>query len=205
MKWLIEMAPVAIFVVAYFFYPDLPAAWTAAIGEMLFAAEPPSLDSQRIYFGTLVLMLAMVVQCAALAAIGELGRMHKAALALVWLFGGLTLLLQAPAFIKWKPTIFYWGMAIAFAVSARLAGQNLVEKIFASTGIPLTPAAWVRLNDIWVGFFATCGAANLYVAYAFSEAFWVQFKLFGLAIGAPAVFLVIQVWYMSAQAQPKDR
>ena len=38
------------------------------------------------------------------------------------------------------------------------------------------------------------GAVNLYVAYEFSQEFWVKFKLFGM-LGLTVVFVVIQsVW-----------
>lgn len=201
MKWFVEMAPVAIFVVAYFFYPDLPATWTEQIGEILFPVDPPSLDAQRIYFGTLVLMIAMVLQCAVLRAMNELRGMHKAALVLVWIFGGLTLLLQDPVFIKWKPTILYWGAALVFSGSLWIGGRNLVEKMLSPLGISLEPSQWQHLNLIWISFFALCGALNLYVAFACPEEFWVQFKFFGLAIAAPLLFLVVQGLYLGPKIQ----
>ena len=41
-------------------------------------------------------------------------------------------------------------------------------------------ADWSKLSLAWVAFFVLSGALNLYVAYHYPEATWVNFKLFGL-------------------------
>jgi intracellular septation protein len=64
----------------------------------------------------------------------------------------------------------------------------------------LTGAQWVRLNQIWVVFFIFVGAVNLYVAYSFSEEFWVKFKLFGM-LGITLVFVIIQSIWLTITAQ----
>ena len=52
------------------------------------------------------------------------------------------------------------------------------------------------LNIAWVLFFAAAGVLNLYVAYNFSEAFWVKFKVFGFT-GITFAFIIIQmIWLM---------
>ena len=200
MRWLIEMAPVAVFAAAYFFYPDLPALWLEAIRGLLPLAPGAGILSERIYAATAALMAALVVQCLLLRALGQLNRTHIAALALVWLFGGMTLLLQNPVFIKWKPTILYWGMALAFAGSFWVGRRTLVERMLTRLGVGMAAEHWRSLNLIWVGFFAVCGLLNLYVAYSFSEEFWVQFKFFGLAVAAPLLFLAVQAVYLAPRA-----
>ena len=53
------------------------------------------------------------------------------------------------------------------------------------------------LNLIWVGFFVLVGILNLVVAYNFSEAFWINFKVFGLTV-LTLIFMSAQVyWIMS--------
>ena len=202
MKWLAEIAPVAAFVVAYFFYPGLPAEWAERLRPILPPGSGADALGGRIYFATAVLMASLVIQCAVLQRMRQLNRTHLATLALVWLFGGLTLLLQDPVFIKWKPTILYWGMALAFAGSFWIGQRTLVERIVSALGVELEPERWRRLNLVWIGFFAVCGVLNLYVAYAFSEEFWVQFKFFGLALAAPILFLVVQAVYLAPHAKP---
>ena len=193
MKWLLEMLPVVAFVLAYFFYPDLPAAWGAALGGWIGLELTPGSAGDRIYFATAVLMAAFPLQCLALWARKQLAKTHLAALALVWAAGGLTLLLRDPLFIQWKPTAFYWLLAAVFLASAKIGAKTLVERMMSGMlGGRLEPRLWRRLNAAWVGFFALCGALNLYVAYSFPEEFWVQFKLFGLAFGLPVLFILAQ-------------
>ena len=193
MKFLLESLPVVAFVLAYFFYPDLPAAWGAAPAEWVGLALTPGAAGDRIYFATAVLMAAFPLQCLALRARGQLTRTHLAGLALVWVAGGLTLLLRDPMFIKWKPTVFYWLLAAVFLASAKVGAKTLIERMMsAALGRQLETRLWRRLNAAWAGFFALCGALNLYVAYSFPEEFWVQFKLFGLALGLPLLFILAQ-------------
>jgi len=60
--------------------------------------------------------------------------------------------------------------------------------------VKLDDGSWRQLNLMWVAFFVFAGAANLYVAYNYDEATWVNFKLFGL-MGLTLVFALAQgVW-----------
>jgi len=112
---------------------------------------------------------------------------------LVLIFGGLTLLVHDAVFIKWKPTIVNWLFAAAFLVSSFWRGPTLVQRMMGEH-VTLEPSLWSRLNFMWVGFFAVCGALNLYVAFHYSESTWVNFKLFGL-FGLTLVFALLQgVW-----------
>ena len=54
-----------------------------------------------------------------------------------------------------------------------------------------------------LAFFLLVGAVNLYVAYSFSEAFWVKFKLFGM-LGMTIVFVVIQSIWLTMAAQKNE-
>jgi intracellular septation protein len=64
-------------------------------------------------------------------------------------------------------------------------------------------------NVLWVVSFAALGAVNLYVAYHFDEATWVNFKLFGTIAWVVATVLLqvgwIWLWLkLSARPQPAD-
>lgn len=197
MKLFIELLPITIFVVAYFFYPDLPAAWIDAFSDAIHLELTAGEAGDRIYFATSVLIAAMVLQCGVLWAMRELSGTHLAALVVVLVAGGLTLLLKDPLFIKWKPTVFYWALALAFLASGYIGSRTLVERMFSKAFSLDDARLWRQLNIAWVGFFLVCGALNLYVAYGFSEEFWVQFKLFGLALGLPVLFLLAQGIYLA--------
>ena len=69
-------------------------------------------------------------------------------------------------------------------------------------GIQLPNPIWRQLNLAWVVFFSAMGSINLYVAFNYSEATWVDFKLFGM-LGLTFVFIIAQGLYMS-RFMPKD-
>ena len=56
--------------------------------------------------------------------------------------------------------------------------------------IHLPRPVWTRLNLLWVTNFAVVGALNLVVAYYFSEATWVSYKLYS-AIGFTLLLTII--------------
>ena len=122
-------------------------------------------------------------------------KMHLITLVIVVVFGGLTLILKDPLFIKWKPTVVNWLFGTAFLGSQFIGKKTLVERMM-STQVELPSAVWRRLNITWVAFFITMGAVNLYVAYNYSEDTWVDFKLFGV-LGLTFVFIIIQAFYIS--------
>jgi intracellular septation protein len=123
-------------------------------------------------------------------------------LALVSFFGGATLLLHDETFIKWKPTILYWIFAATLLGSAHFFGRNLIYAMLEKQ-MQLPAWLWNRLNLAWAGFFTLMGAANLYVAFNFSTATWVNFKLFG-GMGLMVVFIVVQ-GLMLGKYMPEDK
>jgi intracellular septation protein len=67
----------------------------------------------------------------------------------------------------------------------------------------LSRAQWTRLNQIWISFFLVVGGINLFVAYNFSEAFWVKFKLFGM-LGLTVAFVILQSIWLAAATKRND-
>jgi intracellular septation protein len=123
-----------------------------------------------------------------------------ASLAIIVVFGGLTLFLRDKTFIQWKPTVLYWLFAAVLA-GAALTGRNLI-KAMMSKQMALPEPVWAKLNWSWVGFFAFMGVANLFVAYNFSESAWVNFKLFG-GLGLMLLFVLAQGVVLSRYAEEK--
>ena len=111
-------------------------------------------------------------------------------LVIVVLFGGATLLLHNDTFIKWKPTVLYWVFAAALVGGQVLFRKNLIQSLLGSQ-MQLPGAAWTRLNWSWSAYFAVMGIVNIWVAYRYSTATWVDFKLFG-SLGLTLVFAIIQ-------------
>jgi intracellular septation protein len=154
-----------------------------------------------IYVATGVAIAATFAQIGWLALRKKkIDSMLWASLAIIVVFGGLTLFLRDKTFIQWKPTVLYWLFA-AVLVGAALTGRNLI-KAMMSKQIALPEPVWAKLNWSWVGFFAFMGAANLFVAYNFSESAWVNFKLFG-GLGLMLLFVLAQGVVLSRYAEDK--
>lgn len=150
---------------------------------------------QGIYTATAVLMAATVVQTAIIYAMDKrLQMMQKVTLALVLVFGVLTLVLQDERFIKWKPTVLYVSMATVLATALWVWKKNFLQ-ILLSSQLQLPDAVWARLTVIWVGYFLFMGALNGYVAANFTTDEWINFKLWGYVF--PVLFIVGQGVYIA--------
>lgn len=147
-----------------------------------------------IYVATAVLIVGVLAQTAvSWIRHRKVSGMLLTSAVLVLVFGGLTLLVHDATFIKWKPSIVNWLFAAAFLGSQFLRGPTIIQRMLGEN-VVLDAASWRRLNLMWVAFFVFAGALNLYVAYRYDEATWVNFKLFGL-MGLTLVFAVLQgVW-----------
>lgn len=116
-------------------------------------------------------------------------------------FGGSTLLLKNELFIKWKPTVLYWIFSIALAVSNYIFKKNLIQAMLKKQ-VELPENVWQKLNLSWIYFFTVLGFVNLFVAYKYSTAVWVNFKLFGI-LGCMLVFVVFQSIFLSQYIDKK--
>src|SRR5690606_26283460 len=105
-----------------------------------------------IYVATAVAIVASIVQIGWLLVRGKrVQGMQWTSLAIIVLFGGMTLLLQDETFIKWKPTVLY-GLFAAVLGGAQLFGRNLIRSLMGQQ-IALPESIWGRLNVLWMGFF----------------------------------------------------
>jgi len=153
-----------------------------------------------IYVATAVLIVAVLIQTAvSYMRHRKVSPMLLISAALVLVFGGLTLWLRDSTFIKWKPTIVNLLLAAGFGASHFIRGPTIVQRMIGEN-MQLDDVDWRRLNLMWVGFFLLSAAANLYVAYNFSEATWVKFKLFGL-LGLTLLFVVLQGVWLARRAE----
>jgi len=152
-----------------------------------------------IYIATAVLMAATAAQMAIIYWLDKkLTTMHKATLALILVFGALTLLLHDDRFIKWKPTVLYAGMAIALAAAQWGYRKNFL-KIMLSSQLTLPESVWHRLGAAWVVYCLFMAALNGYVAAFYSTDAWAAFKLWGYAF--PVAFIIGQGVYVARHLQ----
>jgi intracellular septation protein len=189
MKFFFDLFPIILFFAAYKLgdaYPERSLHLLNSLGVVL----PPK-ATPGIFVATAVAIAATFVQIAWVwLHHRKVDTMLWVSLVLIAVFGGATLVLQDPLFIKWKPTVLYWLFAVVLLVSELVFGKNLIAAMMKAQ-IELPPPVWRKLNLSWAAFFAGMGALNLYVAYNFSEPTWVNFKLFGF-LGIMLVFVLLQ-------------
>ncbi|AEY01260.1 intracellular septation protein A [Oceanimonas sp. GK1] len=127
----------------------------------------------------------------------KLEKMHLITLVLVLGFGGMTMFFHDDAFIKWKVTAVNGLFALGLLISRYGFGKNLIQQMLGKE-LTLPGSVWDRANLAWAGFFAFCGALNVYVAFSLPQEWWVNFKVFGL-LGLTLLFTVATVLYLYRQ------
>ena len=155
-----------------------------------------------IYFAIGVLMVAMPIGfLIKYVRNRKVDKMYMWSTIFLLLFGGAALYFRNADFIYWKPTAFYWAVAVAFLISLWVGEKPLVRRFLELSGeLPtdkISNGEWRRLNVVWIAFFAVMGVVNIYVAYNFSEKFWVNFKVFGLLALTFAFMIAQGFWLMS--------
>ncbi|NLJ92309.1 MAG: septation protein A [Aeromonadales bacterium] len=133
----------------------------------------------------------------------KLEKMHVITLVLVVFFGGLTLFFHNDDFIKWKVTAVNGLFALGLLISRYGFKKNLIKQMLGKEMV-VADAVWDKANLAWVGFFALCGALNVYVAFSLPQEVWVNFKVFGL-LGMTLVFTFATAIYLYRQQQAAEK
>ncbi len=191
MKQLLEFLPIVLFFVVYQLDGE-----TVAWGTYSYTFD-------GIFSATAVLIAATAVQIVVSRLLS--GYWEKRGIwtfVAVALFGGATLLLRDQTFIQWKPTIFNWGLALVFIGFQLFSHRSLLERALGAQ-LTLPKPVWTRLNVLWISNFVLVGALNLVVAYRFSEAFWVSYKLYS-AIGFTLLLTVLTAVLVSPHLQEQE-
>ncbi|KAA0912106.1 inner membrane-spanning protein YciB [Aquicoccus porphyridii] len=177
LKMALELGPVLAFFVAYVWLKDrvFTIAGTEYSGFILVTAG---------FVPLMILSTAILWKLS-----GHLSRMQVFTVVLVVIFGGLTVWLNDPRFIKMKPTILYlvFGGILGFGL---LRGKSLLRVVMDAM-VPLTHDGWIILTRRLMLFFFGLAIANELVWRLMSEAAWVSFKTFGLT-AAIFVFFMTQ-------------
>ena len=98
---------------------------------------------------------------------------------LITLFGGLTLYFNNKVFFYMKPTIINLLFAGVLFFGKYITKKPLL-KIFFQNAFNLKDEGWKKLNYRWILFFIFIAILNEIVWRTQSEAFWVNFKVWGL-------------------------
>ena len=201
MKLLFDLFPVILFFATFKYAeksPETAAGWMAA----LLGSVPADVKQAPILLATVVVIAATIGQIAWVALRhGKVDKMLWISLGLVVVFGGLTLVFQNEAFIKWKPTILYWVFAVSLAFSALILKKNPMKAMLGEQ-LTLPEPVWNKVNLSWIAFFAVMGVLNLVIAFNFPTDTWVNFKLFG-GMGLMLVFVLGQGMLLSKYIEEK--
>ncbi|MFT6733657.1 MAG: intracellular septation protein [Polaribacter sp.] len=162
MKLFLDFFPIAIFVGVY--------SWSA--------------DPNPMYPAVQALMVATVIQNIATRLItGKFEKLHLWTLVITLIFGTMTLVFRDPAFIFWKASILVWATSLVFLYRQFILKKILLKELFSKAideDVQVPEVIWSKLNIMWSTAYFLFGFLNIYIAYEYSEAFWVKFKLFGL-------------------------
>ena len=170
-KLILEMGPLIIFFVCYY---------NAPIPENL-KNDLDEANLFKIIFATKIFVPAILVALF----IGwfqtkKIAKMPLITAILVVVFGGLTIWLNNPIFIKMKPTLIY--LIFSAILGYGLLKKKSYLKILMGSTIPMNEEGWLILSKRFVGFFVLLAFTNEIIWRFFSQDFWVNFKTFGLPI-----------------------
>jgi len=179
MEALIEFLPLLAFLIAYK-WQGIYAATASLMGAMALLLIYDRLRHQRI------------------------PPMHLASATLVFVLGSATLWLRDERFIIWKPTALFWALALACIVSVVMR-KPLIERLMtaaaaeAFVGVPL--ADWSLVTLVWAVFYVVMGMLNLWVAWNYPQATWVDFKVYGIT-ALSFVFIIGQTIWLTRRSRP---
>ena len=170
-KLILEMGPLIIFFVCYF---------NAPIPENL-KNDLEEANLFKIIFATKIFVPAILVALfLGWFQTKKIAKMPLITAILVVVFGGLTIWLNNPIFIKMKPTLIY--LIFSAILGYGLLKKKIYLKILMGPAIPMNEEGWLILSKRFVGFFVLLAFTNEIIWRFFSQDFWVNFKTFGLPI-----------------------
>lgn len=154
----------------------------------------------NLMVATQVAIAASLVQLIWLrVATGKIQKVNLISFLSILILGSATLLLKNDIFVKWKPTVVYWSLAIGLLITQIVGKKPFIQRL-GETSVNLPDRIWRQLNLGWSSFFLILGLINLYVVYNFSTTIWVNFKLFG-TLGLTIIFIILQSIYMAKHTQ----
>jgi intracellular septation protein len=204
MKILFDFLPIALFF-GMFKYAESHKDWAAStatewLGFMV-SGGIVGLTEAPVLLATVVVIVATLAQILWLKARSKkVDLMLWVSLGLVTALGSATIYFHSESFIKWKPTVLYWVMGSALLFGQLVLKKNGIKSLMGAQ-MDLPDAIWRLVNFSWVAFFSVMGFLNLWVAFNFPTAIWVNFKLFG-GLGLMMLFVLVQAVYLNKHIKP---
>lgn len=168
LKAALDYGPLIVFLAVFLLYRDQDV--------VLWGQTYPGLILATLVFVPLTVLANAVLW----KKTGELSVMQLVTLVVVVVFGGLTIWLNDPRFIKMKPTLIYLTFAALLALGAML-GRNWLGRALGEA-IPLSPEGWRILTHRIIWFCLGLAALNEVIWRTQSDTTWVIFKTVGLIV-----------------------
>ena len=144
-----------------------------------------------IFWGTGAFMVATLIALAVShRLLGRIPVMPLVSGLCIFVFGGLTLVLQDELFIKLKPTIVNTLFA-GILLGGLFYGQIFLKFVFGEV-FKITDEGWRVLTIRWALFFIFLAVLNEIIWRCFSTDFWISFKIWGI-MPLTMVFAVAQL------------
>lgn len=170
MNRLIEFAPAAVFFAVYFL--------------------------SDIYVATAALMITVTIQFIACWIFKwPITRLMWLVLVVAFVSGTLTIVLQDPIFVKWKPTVVSWIIGTILLANHFIGKRNVLDWLMGEH-IKMPEQMWRHQSLILGVGMIVSGSVNLVVAYSFSEAIWVTYR-FASAFIWPVIFAIVIFIYFA--------
>ncbi|WP_137129497.1 septation protein A [Rhizobium sp. FY34] len=167
LKLALEIGPLLVF-----FFANLRGEWLIGKFPALSALGGPLLVATGLFMAATVISLVV-----SKIVFKHLPVMPFVSGIVVMVFGGLSIWLQDEIFIKMKPTIVNTLFGVTLLVGL-MFGKSLLGYVF-NAAFQLTDEGWKKLTLRWGIFFLFLAILNEVVWRNFSDATWVNFKVWG--------------------------
>jgi intracellular septation protein len=167
LKMVLELGPLLVF-----FFGNLRAEWLAKQFPALTAVGGPLFIATALFMGATVLSLIV-----SKIVFKHLPIMPFVSGIVVVIFGSLSIWLQDETFIKMKPTIVNALFGVVL-LGGLFFGRSLLGYVF-NAAFQLDDEGWRKLTLRWGIFFLFLAVLNEGVWRNFSDAVWVNFKVWG--------------------------
>ncbi|MFD1746362.1 septation protein A [Rhizobium helianthi] len=167
LKLALELGPLLVF-----FFANLRGEWLVSKFPVLATLGGPLLVATGLFMAATVISLIV-----SKIVFKHLPVMPFVSGIVVVIFGGLSIWLQDETFIKMKPTIVNTLFGVTLLIGL-MFGKSLLGYVF-NAAFQLTPEGWQKLTLRWGLFFLFLAVLNEVVWRNFSDATWVNFKVWG--------------------------
>ncbi len=156
-----------------------------------------------IYHATIALMVAVAIQFILFLLFKKkITKIMWVILVVSIISGTLTVALQNPMFVMWKPTVVSWMMSAILLTNYFFSKKSVLEWLFGEGEFKLPKHLW-RLQTLVLGLgTGLSGLVNVVVAYGYSEEIWVLYRTLSLFIW-PLLFALIMGVILFVQMQRK--